>query len=545
MPAPIVIITGIALALRLLLGEYQTIKPSLFVAVVSAMAIGLFMFCLKREIRDHTGKRMMAIAVCMPILAWSLPSLWMLYILMCLWVPLAAGHFNRTSPAYLWRFSLIVPIYLFSLLLLPALDDALMIGSLKLVRFGVHDALALGAAWAVFHHAGKGKCRAGWDLVAFAVVAVIAVAEARGTTISHNIRSLVEVGMDYGLPYYIVSRGLRTGEDLRTTMLWLGAGGVVLSAILLFEFQRNWPIYIVLYPNYDLHTLILVKMRAGMIRAGGPFVEPTSVAMLLAVCTLALYLSREYFRTRWHYFLILLVGIVGLVAPQSRGAWTGLCLAIAIADGLRGRYAALATKVFVLGGAAASLFLAAHFSPVLSEMLGLSGGSRETSDYRRLLLDRGWEEFLKSPLLGYSMPELEFRLSDLVQGEGIIDFVNAYVWIMLIAGIGGLVVFAGSYVYFMYKIVRTGRLKGRRNLDANAGAFAVAVIAMMMEMFFFTSFGTRPAVFLFILYGFSAAFLRQQTEARRAHRLSHASSAEPEAKPFIGPVAGLMPAASK
>jgi len=541
MPVPVVIITAIALTLGLLSGDYYSIKPGLFVAAISAMAVGLFMFCVKRDIRDSVGMRMMAIAVCMPLLAWSLPSLWMLFLPMCLWVPMAAGHFSLTTPAYLWRLSLIVPVYLFSLLLLPELDDDLMIGSLKLVKFSVHDALALGAAAAIFRHPGKGRCRAEWDAVAFAVVFVIAVAEARGTSASHHVRALVEVTMDLGLPYYIASRGLRTGDDLRSAMLWLGAAGLIVGAILVFEFQRSWPIYNALYPGYDLHTLILVKMRAGMLRSGGPFVEPTSAAMLLAICTLALYLSREYFRTRWHYFLILTVAIAGLVAPQSRGAWTGLCLAIAIADGLRGRYAALGAKAFVLGGAAASLFLAAHVSPILAEMLGLTGSSAETSDYRRLLLDRGWEEFLKNPIFGYAMPDLQLRLTDLIQGEGIIDFVNTYIWIMLISGIGGLFVYVGAYVYFLSKILRTGRLKGPGSRDANAGAFAFAVIAMMMEMFFFTSFGTRPAIFLFVLFGFSAAFVRLQLEAKRADRMGQ--SLQPA--PVIDPMRALIPAVSK
>lgn len=536
MPVSVVIITGIAIVLRLLVGDYSAIKPSLFVAAVSAMAIGFFLFCLKRDIRDSVGMRMMAIAVCMPLLAWALPNLWMLYGLMCLWVPFMAGYFSPGTPSYASRFNLIVPVYLFSLLLLPELKDTLAIGSLKLVSLGVHHALALGAAITIFLSSAKGKCRKEWDIVAFSVVAVIAVAEARETSFSHHIRSLLEVTMALGLPYYIASRGLRTGNDLRLAMLWLGAAGVFLSGILLFEFQRSWPIYNELYPAYDLNTLLLVKMRAGMLRAGGPFVEPTSAAMLLGICSLALYLSREYFRTRWHHLLVMAAAIVGLVAPQSRGAWTGLCLAIAIADGVRGRYAALAVKLSVVGGAAGALFLSASFSPVLSEMLGLSGGSAETSDYRRLLLDRGWEEFLKSPILGYSMPDLQRMLVDLIQGEGIIDFVNAYVWIMLIAGIGGLFVFTGSYVYFLYKIWRTGRLSVSSNRDANAGAFAFAVIAMMMEMFFFTSFGTRPAMFLFVLFGFSAAFLRLQREARRAV----AAGEQPSAPLITRPVDGLV-----
>lgn len=506
MPVPIVIITTITLGIRLLMGHYQVIKPSLFIAILSVMALGLFFVCLKRNIRHSIGARTLAISVCMPLLAWSLPSLWMLYVLMCFWVPMASRRFN-----------LIVPVYLFSLLLLPELGDELMIGSLKLVKFSVHHALALGAAIAVFRHPAKGKCRGQWDVAAFSVVFVIAIAQARDTSVSHHIRSLIEVTTELGLPYYIASRGLRTGDDLRSAMLWLGAGGLILSAILLFEHQRSWPIYNVLYPAYDLNTLLLVKSRAGMLRAGGPFLEPTSVAMVLAVCTLALYLCRDFFRTRWHHFLVMIAAFVGLVAPQSRGAWIGLCLAIAIADVLRGRYGALMAKVFTVGGAAASLFLVASFSPTLSEMLGLSGGSAETSDYRRLLLERGWEEFLKDPLFGSPLPDLQVRLTDLIQGEGIIDFVNTYIWIMLIAGIGGLFLFMGAFLYFLYKVLRTGRFRGPGSLDGNSGAFAFAAIAMMLEMFFFTSFGGRPAFYLFVLFGFSAAYIRLQLQARRTN----------------------------
>jgi F0F1-type ATP synthase assembly protein I len=37
--------------------------------------------------------------------------------------------------------------------------------------------------------------------------------------------------------------------------------------------------------------------------------------------------------------------------------------------------------------------------------------------------------------------------------------------------------------------------------------FLFACLAMLLEMLFFTSFGTRPAVFVFVIFGFSAALL--------------------------------------
>lgn len=275
-----------------------------------------------------------------------------------------------------------------------------------------------------------------------------------------------------------------------------------------------------------------------MIRAGGPFVEPTSVAMVLAMCTLALYLSRDYFRNRRTYILLMAVAVAGLIMPQSRGAWVGACIAIAAADILRGHYAQFGRKVFLAGGAISGLFLAAQFSPYLSETLGFSGGSTASSDYRRLLLNRGLEEFANRPILGHSMQELQPRLPDLVQGEGIIDFVNAYIWIMLIGGLVGLVLFLGPFVLFLIGIHRSGRFRGPKKRDVEAGVFVFGTLLMIMEMLFFTSFGmTRPAFYQFALFGFAAAFLRLQGKPDLA-----VLPAEPQEKPApLARTPGLAP----
>lgn len=523
MPVPIVVLTALSLALSLAMGGYATIKPSLFVVAVSGAGLCLFLFCLKREVRESIQIRMLTIAATMPLLAWSLPSLGLLFIILCFWVPVAAG-----------RFSLIVPVYLFSLLLLPGLDDELAIGGLKLFRFNVYNALAVGAAVAIFLNPGKAKCRIEWDIAAFSVVILLAMADARDTSISHHARALVKTMLDLGLPYYIVSRGLRNGNELRSAMLWLAAGGVAIAAILLFELWKGWPIYNSLYWVYELPTLVLVKLRAGMLRAGGPFVEPTSAAMMLAVCILALYLVRDQFRGRQYYCIALCAAIAGLIAPQSRGAWIGLFFAIAIVDVLRGRYAGLAVKISAVGGVISGMLLAAHLSRFASELLGLSGGSADTTDYRKLLFDRGLEEFAKNPLRGYSTAELQVRLSDLVQGEGIIDYVNTYIWIMLISGIGGLVIFVGAYLFFLSRVAAVGKFRGKGNHDAAAGMFVFAAIAMSMEMFFFTSFGTRPAIYLFALFGFAAAFIRSQRPAKRTSRQAGTIDQMDRAVPLSG-----------
>ena len=392
--------------------------------------------------------RSLTIVISMPIIAWALPDIRLLHAVMCMWVPLVAGRFN-----------LVVPVYLFSLLLLPGLDTTASMGSLKLFDFGVHDGLAVGASVAVFLNRAKARPRPQWDLAALAVILLIGVAISRETSVSNFLRTSVNVVLDLGLPYYILSRGVRSIDDLRTAILWLGCGAVTLSALLIYEAWKSWPVYNELYSNYGLSTLLLVKSRGGFMRSGGPFVESTSAAMVLAICILALWLSRDYFRSSRHHLLLFAIALVGLSAPQSRGAWVGLCLALGCADVCRARYVQLAGKTMLIGVTGAILLSAAQLSPHLSETMGLSGDSSETSDYRRLLFDRGLQEFWHRPILGYASPEIHNRLHDLRQGEGIIDFVNTYIWIMLLSGVVGLTIFAGAFMFFLLNVWRFRRAK--------------------------------------------------------------------------------------
>ncbi len=487
---------------------YLAIKPAIHVVIVSVIAVGLFLFCLTPPHRRAMGWRAMVMAAAMPTLAWSLGNIWLLFGLLGIGVPLVARSF-----------AMIVPVYLFSLLLLPGLDTAVMIGPLKLFDCSALDALAWGASIAIFLDKRKARPAVHHDVAACAIILLIGAALARDTSFSNFLRSSMNVVIDLGLPYYIVSRGVRTLEEVRVAMLWIGCGAVTLATLLIYELYKSWPIYNVLYADYHLPTLLIVKERAGYLRAAGPFTEPTSVAMVLAICILCLWLCRACFRSAWHHLLLLAIAMIGLFAPQSRGAWIGLILGMVLAELFRGRFLSVISKGAVVAAGIVLLLVAASVSPNVSESIGLSGDSSDSSDYRRMLLDRGMEVFLERPLLGYSVPELHIRLADLRQGEGIIDFVNTYIWILLMTGIGGLAIFLAPFLFYMRAIWRLRRTVLGTHEMREAATFLFACLAMTLEMLFFNSFGTRPAVFVFLLFGLSTAFLGSiQAEAPASSR---------------------------
>lgn len=491
--SPVTALPGLFAGLLVL--AYFTINTAVHVLLVSAAAMAIYLLCLSPEPRRDMGARALLIVTLMPVIAWTLHTPWLLHGIMLVWVPL----FARGTGG-------IVPVYLLSLLLLPGLDEKVMIGELRLFDLGVHDALGIGSALALLCNRGRNRPGLRLDLPACAMILLLAAALARDTSFSNLLRSTSNVMLDLGLPYYITSRGLRDLPELRRALLWLGGGGMTVGAILIYEASRAWPIYHSLYDQYQVVQQIFIKSRGGMLRAAGPFLESTSMAMVLALCALAIWACRREFRSGRHYALVLAIALVGLAPPQSRGAWMGLAFGMILGELYLGRYVSLVKSGLLAVVGLAGLLLAAIWSPNLSETLGLSGGASETSDYRRQLFERGMQEFWDSPLIGFSVPTLNIRLGDLRQGEGIIDFVNAYIWIMLISGGLGLVIFAGVFLYYMGNMRRYRKLPTARLADKELAAFIFAGLCMMMLMLVFTSFGTRPAMFVFVLFGLSSVY---------------------------------------
>jgi hypothetical protein len=513
---PIFIFAALGLAI---LVAYTVAKTALFIVILTGFSLVLLRTCLNRTALERLGSAPAAIALGLPLVAWLLPSVWLLYAAMLGLLPALA-----TRPGQ------VPALYLFALLLLPALDQSVVLGSVKLFEFGVHDALALGGGLTLWRRPGwRTRRRIALDLPFILFLLVLVFIGARGTSVTNLLRTVLNLVMDFGVPYLLVSRGVRSRDDLRLCMLHLAVAATMLSVILLYEARSFWPMYNELHARFGVEAQLLIKARGGIMRAGGPFLESTSMAMALTVCFLAAWLSRSAFRSRLHHRAVLAVLVVGLLVPQSRGAWIGLLIGMAVVDLYSRRLDRLVLRTVVVGCAGAVLFALAQTTPDLSESLGMSGGSTATADYRRALLDRGTEEFWHRPVIGYSMPELTERLADLRQGEGIIDFVNAYLFFALAAGTIGLGVFVGAFVFYIRLALTAG---GRAAPDRDVTAFIVAGLVMPMEMLFFTSLGGRCELFVYVFFAMATALAGTGTMPGRERG---APDPEPMPLPSFGP----------
>lgn len=480
---------------------------ALHVGFVSGLVLLAFAWCLDNATAQREGPRLVGMAVALPLIAWVLPDLRLLFAAMLLCVPVVAGRTDR-----------IAPVYVFALLLLPGLDTPVTIGATKLFDFGVHDAMGLGAAAALMLNGNRARPRVAFDLAAVGIILLLGAALSRGTTPTHFLRVAINIVLDLGLPYYVLSRGIASMEDMGEALLWLAAGAVVLSGILLYEAAQAWPIYYPLYQHYQVPIGYFVKSRGGILRAAGPFLESTATAFVMAICVLALWLARDRFRSKWHHLLMFGFAVLGLLAPQSRGAWSGLFLAIILTMAHNGQYLRIIRTGVIVAGVGLALVVAAQSSPSLSETLGLSGSSSDSAVYRETLLARGIEELHASPVVGFALADIMDRLEDLRQGEGIIDFVNAYLWVALISGLAGLALFLSCYGLFVLHAVRLRRWATGDTRRLAASGFVIGALVMSAMMLAFTAFNARPAVFVFVLFGAVAALVAIRDRERRPRR---------------------------
>lgn len=469
---------------------FAVAKPGFYGACTSTACVVAFLSSLRPELRQDMAVRAVLITFFMPAIAWLLPNVWMLYFVMALWVP-----------TFVSRPDQIAGVYLHSLLLLPGLDIAVEPGGLKLFEVGVHDALALGAVVAIRRMGGGARIARKDDLRVMVLLLVMVFASARGTSFTHFMRTTINIGFDFGLPYYILSRALGDVATMRSAMRWFACSGMALTGILAFEVMQSWPMYNELYWHYGVTTLLIVKSRGALMRPGGPFNEPTSIALVMVLCLFALWLIRDDFRSRLRHGLLCLLVFLGASAPQSRNAWVAFGIAVLLGDVFLGRWAALVRKVVPTAVAVTLILAAAHVWPSFSESLGLSGQASDTADYRRDLLRRGTEEFWSSPIVGFSRNELEVRLNDMRQGEGIIDFVNTYLWFALVAGVIGLTAFVWNLGAPLFSLWR------RRGLADTAipAVFVFGCLAALGATLFFTFFATRMAFLTLGFMGFAAA----------------------------------------
>lgn len=491
----------------------SVVKPFLYLLPVALAGYAAFWACLTPSARREVGFLPLAVFLVLAAAGFLSPNLWVMNAVFFLVPPLLARSREQTGL-----------ILLVGMLASPSFNVWLMVGGLQLISQSVQMTLALGALVTLLMHRKRSVRRPfSADLPMAMLTLLIFVLNVRGTSATNVLRESLTTLVALIVPYLVFTRAMESPASLRRALLWLTAAVSILSAIGVYEALSHWPLYANLEDRFDVRsTVTTVKFRAGWMRAYGPFLEATLLGMILVFGFAAAFVSRAAFAGRTKYFAMLgLIGI-GTLTPQSRGAWLGVAVVI------------FGVSVYRARGRPFGMVIAGAVAGVILLAVNWTSGSADTAgtvDYRSQLAQRGLEEFWKRPWTGDTLPNVLGRLADLRQGEGIIDFVNTYLYYALLGGVVGFLIFVACLLISPARLWRQRHRLPPQSPVRDTAAFCFAVLLASAAMLAFTAFFGQPRLMVLLVMGLAGTLpqLARQTrpEAARAPTLPPTAHAQP------------------
>jgi hypothetical protein len=465
------------------------LKNLIFLEILIAIGTMLFWMASTRTTRREIGLLPGIVFGAMTAIAFLSPQLVIAHIAIAL-VPLV---FGRTK----LKVGMIVAAGLFAL---PPLPTNIVISGAWLFTWTMQSTLGLSGLVALLVAPGRLAKAPPWaDSAMIIVILVLMVIDARGGPPIGYFRQLANYFFVYVIPVLIITRSARNALEWRLMLTVMAGVGIILSAIVLYETRSAWPLYASLSPHYGIETYgVVVKWRGGLMRAYGPLMEATSLGCVLVICFAAALATRRAFVSNLHYIGVVAIIAIGTLAPQSRGGMIGIAVAFVISSFYRrgiGSGVQIGLAATLLSGAYALAMVIGSVGTQISTSLGEAKG---TVDYRAELLRRGLQEFWKSPIFGDSKLNIMARMQDLVQGEGIIDFVNSYLYFALFAGAVGLVLFCAAFLVPIGRLAYIRRMLPPESAERDVAGFCMTLLVSAAVMLAFTSYLDRPSIFFLI-----------------------------------------------
>jgi len=415
----------------------------------------------------------------------------------------------------------------------PILNIPLSVGSVGLFSLSTNFVICTGCIIAGIGRKGGGRdssSRGGYLFLP--ILLILTTIESRGYSFAFSARNTFDHFMGVGVPCLIIAKFVTNEKDARKVMIVMLVIVMIIAALGVFEGVRNWPLYQSTVNKLSRFQRLseTMNVRAGHLRAPGPYASPTDFGFALTVSALAALSSSWAFKTRTTYAAAVGMIFFAILCTQSRGAVLGFFAGGVALAFYRRKVALQFTLIAAALVAAFGLTVVKANDGPLAETLGLKGHAAATAEYRDQLLTRGIEEFKKAPLIGRPRTKVEADLVDLTQGQGIIDFVNTYLWIAVMTGVAGLLVFLVAVTKAAYNVLP--RPKAGTGNDLLGGFVFSALVGALVMLSVTSLYGVCRLWFVLIL-GFSvvASRLRTAQPSRRPASLVPPPAAPPFPRP--------------
>jgi hypothetical protein len=395
------------------------------------------------------------------------------------------------------RFEAVV-IFTISLIAVPDLTYKWMIGSFYAYSLDKYIFCAIGLLAACIRHRTPHRIKGRFH-IPILLFLFLELANARDPDFGQTVRLVLPVIFTIAIPYYLVSSSLSSTEDLRRILLVLALGGFAMAIVATIETHLHWLIYkqVSTRLHIDLRFNPYQQMRGGALRATASFPESISLGDFISSAGIATWASARSFPSRARKYFVLLVILLGAVATGSRGAIIGLGMGTLMFDLCRRNWRAFFGKASLALGGYFGLLIAAPYSNFAKELLGKGADSQGSTDYRVLLLRRGMEEISRHPVLGTNAKAALRNLSDITQGQQIVDLVNTYIKYGLTLGYPAIFILLGVFLSLCWAMATARRRMRQESPLIDAASFVFAVSSYMGIVVAVMSFGGEEGIFFY------------------------------------------------
>lgn len=307
--------------------------------------------------------------------------------------------------------------------------------------------------------------------------------EFRDTTGTDAMRRCVLFLIDWLLPYYVISRYVKTTEQIKSILFAFTIACIPIALIGVFEATKHWLLYSSVESALDVSWGYGGYLgRDSAIRAIATFGHPIMFGYSMVVA-LGIYLYiKDFISNKTLKRVGLIIILLGLIAPLSRGPWVG-AVVMYTSYLLMSKNGITSLIKFGFGGMIA--FAIATQLPNGEKLINLIPFVGKTEqfnvEYREKLIDVSLLVVAKYPFFGKVNYRDEPEMKQMVQGEGIIDIVNTYISVILSSGYVGLFSFLGIFIStIIFAYLKMKKIRNTNTDLYNLGKSLISILIGIM-----------------------------------------------------------------
>lgn len=302
------------------------------------------------------------------------------------------------------------------------------------------------------------------------------------------LRFLLDSFLIYIVPYFVVSRVVRSVNDLNYCAVAFVIMAVVIAAVLTISQLAKLDIYEVFNPRSLYNSFD--EYRGGFLRLFGPLCT-TLIGLVMLSGYIGLdILKKHRLVSPFIYWMLIFFFALSILFSGSRGGLFGFILGVSV----YWYVVKLSNEKRMLLIAGILLLFTLEWLFNVSSLI-VYEDEYGTFDYRAELFKTSWQFLYQYPIFGSQTYLASGYFDHLVTGLGIIDIVSAYLQVALKYGFVGLSLFVAMFLAVLFPLGKSLFLGDSTNADflAYKGMFFSLNIALMFMLLTTSMISVFPA----------------------------------------------------